>query len=186
MSRVGQKPIPVPKGVSVRADDGLVTVKGPKGELSVRVPDGLSVAIEGETIRISASNQTRKVRALWGLGRSLVRNAVEGVVNGFERRLVVVGIGYRAERDGRNLRFSLGYSHPINFPAPEGIEFGTEPPVPGVEDAQAVVVVRGVDKQLVGHTAAEIRMLRRPEPYKGKGIRRLGEQIRRKDGKAGA
>ena len=176
----------MPSGVTVQVQDGSVKVKGPKGEMSISVPVSLNVTVEGESIRILAPVEDRKVKALWGLTRSLVSNAVEGVTKGFERRLVVVGIGYRAEVEGVNLRLILGYSHPVVFPPPAGIQFATEAATPGVEDAQATIVVRGIDKQLVGHIAAEVRMLRPPEPYKGKGIRRLGEYIRRKAGKTAA
>ncbi|MBI2950634.1 50S ribosomal protein L6 [bacterium] len=186
MSRVGQKPIPVPSGVTVQVQNGSLKVKGPKGELDILTPPFLSVAVEGTSIKIAAPDGDRKVKAVWGLTRTLASNAIEGVTRGFERRLVVVGIGYRADMEGKNLRFALGHSHPIPFPAPAGIQFATEPPAPGVEDAQATVVVRGADKQLVGHVAAEIRALRPPEPYKGKGIRYLGEHIRRKAGKTAA
>lgn len=186
MSRIGKKPIPVPSGVTVQIHGGIVNVKGPKGELGVAVPPSLSASFEGTTLQISALVEDRRARALWGLTRSLLNNAVEGVTRGFERRLVVVGIGYRADVDGTNLRLILGYSHPVVFPPPGGIQFATEPPAPGVEDAQATIVVRGIDKQLVGHIAAEVRMLRPPEPYKGKGVRYLGEHIRRKAGKTAA
>lgn len=186
MSRVGQKPISVPSGVTVQVQNGSLKIKGPKGELAVPVHASLSVAVGDGSVKITASGEDRRVRAVWGLTRTLASNAMEGVTRGFERRLVVVGIGYRVDMEGKNLRFVLGYSHPIVFPAPEGIQFATESPAPGVEDAQATVVVRGADKQLVGHVAAEIRTLRPPEPYKGKGIRYLGEYIRRKAGKTAA
>jgi large subunit ribosomal protein L6 len=170
----------------VQVQDGSVSVKGPKGELTVPLHASLSATLEGQSLKIGASAADRKVKALWGLVRTLIFNAVHGVTQGFERRLVVVGIGYRAELDGSALRLILGYSHPIVYPAPPGVQFATEPAAPGVEDAQATVVVRGVDKQLVGHIAAEIRMLRPPEPYKGKGIRYHGEYVRRKAGKTAA
>lgn len=186
MSRVGRKPIPKPSGVKAQVQDGSLKINGPKGELSIPIPTSLSATVEDASILIAASSEDRKVRSVWGLIRTLASNAIEGVTRGFERRLVVVGIGYRADMEGKNLRFVLGYSHPIVFPAPDGIQFATEPSAPGVEDAQATVVVRGIDKQLVGHVAAEIRMLRPPEPYKGKGIRHLGEYIRRKAGKTAA
>lgn len=186
MSRVGQKPIPVPSGVTVQVQNGSLKIKGPKGELDILTPPFLSVTVEGTSIQFAAPDGDRKVKAVWGLTRTLASNAIEGVTRGFERRLVVVGIGYRADMEGKNLRFALGHSHPIPFPAPAGIQFATEPPAPGVEDAQATVIVRGADKQLVGHVAAEIRGLRPPEPYKGKGIRYLGEHIRRKAGKTAA
>jgi large subunit ribosomal protein L6 len=172
--------------VQAQIQNGSLRIKGPKGELSILIPPFLSATVEGEAITLAASSEDRKVRAVWGLVRTLANNAIEGVTRGFERRLVIVGIGYRADMDGKNLRFVLGYSHPVIFPAPDGIQFATEPAAPGVEDAQATVVVRGIDKQLVGHVAAEIRMLRPPEPYKGKGIRYLGEYIRRKAGKTAA
>ncbi|MSS70983.1 MAG: 50S ribosomal protein L6 [Candidatus Latescibacteria bacterium] len=186
MSRVGKRLIPKPSTVQAQVQNGSLKVNGPKGELSIPIPPSLSATVEGETITIAASSEDRKVRAVWGLIRTLASNAIEGVTKGFERRLVIVGIGYRVDMEGKNLRFILGYSHPIVFPAPDGIQFATEPATPGVEDAQATVVVRGIDKQVVGHVAAEIRMLRPPEPYKGKGIRYVGEYIRRKAGKTAA
>ena len=186
MSRVGRKPIPLPSGVSVEPRKDSLNIKGPKGELDVPIHPTLSVAVEDGSVAISPVSEDRKVNALWGLGRSLVDNAIQGVTTGFEKRLVIVGIGYRADLEGTNLRLLLGFSHPVVVPPREGIEFTTEPSTSGVEDAQATVVVKGIDKQLVGQTAAEVRKLRPPEPYKGKGIRYLNEHVRRKAGKTAA
>jgi large subunit ribosomal protein L6 len=175
MSRIGRKPISVPDGVTVAIDPGAVSVKGPKGELSQTVSRDMKIALEDGTLTVERPTDRGPHRALHGLTRSLLANMVEGVTNGYEKRLEIQGVGYRARLQGKNLELSLGYSHPISMPAPEGIEFEVPQPTE--------VIVRGIDKQLVGETAARIRKQRPPEPYKGKGIRYEGEYVRRKVGK---
>jgi large subunit ribosomal protein L6 len=171
-------PVPIPKGVEVKADGDLVRVKGPKGELENRIPAGLSVKIDGSQVVVGRSNDEKTQRALHGLLRSLVANSVQGVTKGFSRDLEIVGVGYKAEVKGKAVVFSLGYSHPVNFPIPEGISIAL--------DAKAgKLTVSGADRQKVGQTAAEIRKLRVPDPYKAKGIKYADEVIRRKVGKAG-
>ena len=175
MSRIGRQPIDVPDGVTVSLDPGVVSVKGPKGELSQSVNRDMRIAQEGATLTVERPTDRGEHRALHGLTRSLIANMVEGVTAGYEKRLEIQGVGYRARLQGKNLELSVGYSHPVAVPAPDGIEFE----VP----QQTEVVVRGIDKQLVGEMAARIRRVRPPEPYKGKGIRYAGEQVRRKVGK---
>src|SRR5450432_1858473 len=171
-------PVTIPKGVEVKADGAAVRVKGPKGELSTRVPAGLTVSIEDGQVRIARSNDEPQQRAFHGLLRSLVANNVEGVTKGFTKDLEIVGVGYKAEVKGKMVVFSLGYSHPVNFPIPDGISIAL--------DAKAgKITVTGADRQQVGQTAAEIRKLRVPDPYKAKGIKYANEIIRRKVGKAG-
>jgi large subunit ribosomal protein L6 len=177
MSRIGKKPIPVPKGVQVNLRDGLVEVKGPKGQLSQSLPPGVSVALEDGQIVASVS-EAREQRKFHGLGRTLVANAVQGVSEGFKRELDIVGVGYRAEVKGRDVHFALGYSHPVIFPLPQGIDVAIE--------KQTHVTVTGIDKQLVGQVAANMRSLRKPDPYKQKGVRYTGEVLKKKAGKAGA
>jgi large subunit ribosomal protein L6 len=178
VSRIGKMPIPIPKGVEVRIESGKVLVKGPKGQLSSALPDGVSAATEGGQLLIRRASEDPSHRALHGLVRSLVANSVEGVTRGFKRELDVVGVGYRAEVKGKTVVFSLGYSHPVNFPVPEGISIE-------IDAKTNHIVVSGADKQKVGQTAAEIRKLRVPDPYKAKGIKYSDETIRRKVGKAG-
>jgi large subunit ribosomal protein L6 len=179
MSRIGKKPVPVPTGVKVAVDGSTVRVEGPKGALSQSVPAGLTVSLADGAINVARASDARQVRALHGLTRSLIFNMVRGVREGFERKLEIVGIGYRAQLQGRNLQFALGYSHPVLFPLPEGIQAEV--------DRQVSITLRGADKALLGQTAAQIRALRKPNPYKGKGIRYAEEQVRRKVGKkAGA
>jgi large subunit ribosomal protein L6 len=175
MSRIGKKPIDVPAGVLVSIDAGRVTVSGPKGELRQEVPQRMQIAQEDGTITVTRPTERGEDRALHGLTRTLIANMVEGVTKGFEKRLELQGVGYRAALQGVDLRLDVGYSHPVVKKAPQGISF--EVPVP------TEIVVKGVDKQQVGQTAAEIRKVRPPEPYKGKGIRYQGEQVRRKVGK---
>jgi large subunit ribosomal protein L6 len=175
MSRIGKKPIQIPEGVEIDVQPGAVKVKGPKGELSQNVNRDMKVAIDDGTLTVDRPTDRGEHRALHGLTRSLIANMVEGVTDGFERRLEIQGVGYRAQLKGKALEMSLGYSHPVTIPAPEGIEF--EVPVP------TEVVVRGIDKQLVGETAARVRKSRPPEPYKGKGVRYAGEHVARKVGK---
>ena len=178
MSRIGKMPVAIPKGVEVRKDGNVLKVKGPKGELSNRIPPGLTVAVDGGEVRISRSSDEPKDRAFHGLLRSLVANSVTGVPKGFSRDLEIVGVGYKAEVKGKAIVFSIGYSHPVNFPIPEGISVAL--------DAKAgKLSVSGADRQQVGQTAAEIRRLRVPDPYKAKGIKYANEVIRRKVGKAG-
>jgi large subunit ribosomal protein L6 len=179
MSRIGKKPIPIPQGVKVQVDGQTVRAEGPKGKLTQSVPGGLSAKIEGSQVVLSRASDERAVRALHGTARALVANMVTGVKDGFERRLDIVGIGYRAQVQGRNIQLALGYSHPVIFPLPEGITAEI--------DKQVAVTLRGADKALLGQTAARLRALRKPDPYKGKGIKYTDEVIRRKVGKkAGA
>jgi large subunit ribosomal protein L6 len=175
MSRIGRKPIQIPDGVEIDVKPGAVTVKGPKGELSQRVNSDMKLAIENGTLTVERPTDRGEHRALHGLTRSLIANMVEGVTDGFERRLEIQGVGYRAQLKGKALEMSLGFSHPVTIQAPEGIEFEVPQPTE--------VVVRGIDKQLVGETAARIRKSRPPEPYKGKGVRYAGEHVARKVGK---
>lgn len=178
MSRIGRMPVAIPQGVEVRSEGGFVRVKGPKGELESRIPPGIAVEVDKGEIRFARSNDEPQQRAWHGLVRSLVANSVEGVTKGFTRELEIVGVGYKAEVKGKSVVFALGYSHPINFPIPEGIAVAL--------DAKAgKLTVSGADRQKVGQTAAEIRRLRVPDPYKAKGIKYANEVIRRKVGKAG-
>ena len=176
MSRIGKQPIAIPDGVTVEVDDGLVTVKGPGGELSQRVVRDLRVIVDGGEVRVERPSDERDHRALHGLTRSLIANMVEGVTKGYEKRLEIQGVGYRAALKGSELELQVGFSHPVTMSAPAGIEF--EVPAPNR------IVVRGIDKQLVGEIAANVRKIRKPEPYKGKGIRYEGEYVRKKAGKA--
>jgi large subunit ribosomal protein L6 len=179
MSRIGKKPIPIPAGVKVRVDVGSVSAEGPKGKLSQPVPSGLSAALEANILTISRATDDRRARALHGLTRALVANMVSGVKDGFERKLDIVGIGYRAQMQGKAIQLALGYSHPVIFPLPDGITAEI--------DRQTAITLRGADKALLGETAAKLRALRKPDPYKGKGIKYSDEVIRRKVGKkAGA
>src|SRR5438876_9817744 len=175
MSRIGKKPIEVPAGVIVAVDPGRVTVSGPKGELRQQVPTRMEITQDDGTITVSRPTERGEDRALHGLTRTLIANMVEGVTNGFEKRLELQGVGYRAALQGADLRLDVGYSHPVVLKARQGISF--EVPTP------TEIVVKGTDKQQVGQTAAEIRKVRPPEPYKGKGIRYTGEYVRRKVGK---
>ena len=175
MSRIGKQPIPVPSGVTISIETGLVRVNGPKGELSERIPRDITVAQEGEEILVQRPTDRGEHRALHGLTRSLVFNMVHGVTEGYEKALEIQGVGYRAQKRGNDLELSLGYSHPVSVKAPDGIEFDVPQPTR--------VVVRGISKQLVGEVAANIRKQRPPEPYKGKGIRYEGEYVARKVGK---
>jgi large subunit ribosomal protein L6 len=179
MSRVGRKPIPIPQGVKVQVADGAVRAEGPKGTLSQPIPAPLSAKVDGNLLVIVRSDDDRRVRALHGLTRALVANMVSGVKDGFERKLEIVGIGYRAQMQGKAIQLALGYSHPVIFPLPEGITAEI--------DKQTAITLRGADKALLGQTAARLRGLRKPDPYKGKGIKYADEHIRRKVGKkAGA
>src|SRR5437763_14663128 len=175
MSRIGRQPIELPAGVAVSLSPGRVMVNGPLGELSQQVPARMQVEQEDGTVVVKRPTERGEDRALHGLTRSLIANMVEGVTNGFEKRLEIQGVGYRARLQGKPLELSVGYSHPVAVSAPEGIEF--EVPTP------TQILVRGIDKQLVGEIAARIRRSRPPEPYKGKGVRYEGEHVRRKVGK---
>ena len=175
MSRIGKKPIPVPTSVTVSIEPDLVRVNGPKGELTERIPRDIVVAQEGEELIVKRPTDRGEHRALHGLTRSLVANMVEGVTDGYVRTLEIHGVGYRAQLKGKGLELSLGFSHPVSIPAPDGIEFEVPQPTR--------VIVRGISKQLVGEVAATIRKQRPPEPYKGKGIRYEGEYVARKVGK---
>jgi large subunit ribosomal protein L6 len=177
LSRIGKKPISLPAGVEVSIDGNIVKVKGPKGVLEQEIPQDISVIRQEQELLLKRPSDSKKHRALHGLSRALVANMVEGVTKGFEKKLEMVGVGFRAQMQGRKLVISAGYSHPVEVEAPDGIEFE----VPAVNK----IVVKGIDKQLVGNTAAEIRAIRKPEPYKGKGIKYEDERIRRKAGKAG-
>ncbi|HDQ93553.1 MAG TPA: 50S ribosomal protein L6 [Synergistetes bacterium] len=178
MSRIGKKLIGMPAGVSLAVDENKVKVKGPKGELSVDLVPGIDVAVEEGSIKVTRQNDEKKTRAFHGMIRALVNNMITGVSQGFERRLEIVGVGWRAQMQGKTLVMNLGFSHPIEFDPPGGIDISTDGPTK--------ITVTGIDKQAVGHTAAIIRGFRPPEPYKGKGIRYAGENVSRKAGKAGA
>ena len=177
MSRIGRNPITVPSGVEVSIAGSAVTVKGPKGTLSHTVAAPIAISQEGTTLTLTRPNDDRVARSLHGLSRTLVSNLIEGVVNGYSKSITIVGVGYRVAEKGKDLEFQLGYSHPINFPAPEGITYKVESPTK--------LIISGIDKQLVGETAAKVKKLRKADPYKGKGLRLEGEAIRRKAGKAG-
>jgi large subunit ribosomal protein L6 len=177
MSRIGRQPIEVPSGVDVAiGDDAVVTVKGPRGELSQRLHPEMKIVREDETIRVERPTDEGFHRSLHGLTRTLIANMVEGVTKGYEKRLAIVGVGYRAQMRGNDLEVAVGYSHPVVVPVPDGIEF--EVPTP------TSIVIRGNSKEQVGEIAAKIRMIRKPEPYKGKGIRYENEVVKKKAGKA--
>ncbi|NLC72020.1 MAG: 50S ribosomal protein L6 [Desulfuromonadaceae bacterium] len=177
MSRIGKKPIPVPKGVKIGLDGNQVQVEGPKGKLSRALPLQVHVAVEGEEVVVKHDPEVFKNSSLQGLTRTLVANMIDGVTKGFEKELEIVGVGYRAESKGKVLNLSLGYSHPVEFSIPEGISIEVE--------KNTKIMVKGADKELVGETAATIRGFRPPEPYKGKGIKYKNERIIRKAGKTG-
>ena len=179
MSRIGRKPVALPAGVEVKVDENnFVTVKGPKGELGQQINERIKVEVEGNEVIITRPSDNRNDRAQHGLSRTLIQNMVTGVTEGYQKKLQIIGVGYRAEKKGNTLIMNLGFSHPVEMVDPEGIT--TETP-----DANTVVV-NGIDKALVGNYAANIRAWRKPEPYKGKGIRYEGEHVRRKEGKTGA
>ena len=175
MSRIGKRPVPVPSGVQANIEGQKVKVKGPKGLLELVLPDDVDVAMESGAVTVKPRNETKRARAMWGLSRSLVANLVAGVTSGFEKRLEITGVGYRASLQGKNLQLALGYSHDVQYPIPEGIAITTPKPTE--------IVITGIDKQKVGQVAAEIRGFRPPEPYKGKGVKYAGEYIFRKEGK---
>lgn len=175
MSRIGKKPVAIPAGVQASINGGIIEVKGPKGTLSMPLADDISYAIEANEIRVSPANETKRARAFWGMQRTLVSNLVVGVSDGFTRVLEITGVGYRAAVQGKILRLQLGYSHDVNYEIPDGITIKTPD--------QTTVEITGSDRQKVGQVAAEIRRWRKPEPYKGKGIKYRGEFIFRKEGK---
>ena len=174
MSRVGKKPIQIPQGVEVKISDHRVVIKGPKGELSREVRPEIGVEVKEGKILVSPKIETKKTKALWGLTRALIANMIKGVTEGYERKLEIEGVGFRASVEGENLVLSVGFTHPVKIKAPEGIKFSVE---------KNIITVSGTDKELVGQMAAKIRAIRPPEPYKGKGIRYVGERVRRKVGK---
>ena len=177
MSRIGRKPITVPSGVNVDLKDNVATVKGPKGQLQGRLPPEMTVSIDEGTITVTRPSDAGKHRALHGLTRTLINNMVEGVTNGFSKSLEIRGVGYKAEPTAKGARLVVGYSHPVDYAAPEGIAILVDDPTR--------IRVEGISKELVGQVAAEIRKVRPPEPYKGKGIRYVGDHVRRKAGKQG-
>ena len=184
MSRIGKRPIPLPKGVEITVSDtNYVTVKGPKGSLSQQIPADILIKQESGMLNVDRPSDWKQHRSLHGLSRTLVANMVTGVTDGYQRVLEIAGIGYRAQREGRNLVLLVGYSHPIRISPPEGVTFEIMDRRSANEPQQ--VIVRGIDKQMVGEQAAKVRAVRPPEPYKGYGIRYQGERIRRKAGKAG-
>ena len=178
MSRIGKKPIPVPKGVTVNVGKGVVEVKGPKGSLKQPLPPHVKFELKGEELVATVDGDNKEYGKFHGLARSLVANAVDGVTNGFKRELDIVGVGYRAELKGQQVIFALGYSHPVIFDIPKGIDLAVE--------KQTHITVTGVDRQLVGQVAANIRRMRKPDPYKQKGVRYTGEVLKKKAGKTGA
>ena len=175
MSRIGKKPVSLPSGVTATAEGGTLTVKGPKGALSLQMLDDIAYEVSDGGISVQPANDTKRARSFWGMQRSMVQNLVTGVTEGFTKTLEITGVGYRAAAQGKNLRLQLGYSHDVNIPVPQGIEIKTPDPT--------TVEISGIDRQQVGQIAAEIRRWRKPEPYKGKGIKYRGEYIFRKEGK---
>jgi large subunit ribosomal protein L6 len=175
MSRIGKKPVPLPKGVTAAVKDGTVSVKGPKGELKLRLVSEIDISLGDDAITLKPRVDDQRGRAMWGMQRTLVNNLVVGVTTGFSQKLEIVGVGYRAAVQGRKLQLQLGFSHDVNYPIPEGIQITAEKPT--------ALTVSGSDKQLVGQVASEIRGFRPPEPYKGKGVKYAGEHVRRKEGK---
>jgi len=179
MSRIGKKPIEIPQGVEVKLEDEMIIVKGPKGSLELKLRPEIEVKVEENVIKVLPKKETKKTKAFWGLFRSLIANMVKGVTEGYQKKLEVQGIGYRAEIDNAtgDLVLEVGYSHPVRYKKPEGIEISVD---------KNVITIAGIDKQKVGQVAAEIRSIRPPDPYKGKGIRYLGEKIKLKLGKKAA
>lgn len=174
MSRIGRKPILIPEGVEVKIEDNVVMVKGPKGELKREIRPEVKIEKKDNQILVVPAKETKKTRAFWGLFRTLIFNMIEGVKEGYEKKLELQGIGYKANLEGEDLLLNVGYSHPVKIKKPEGIIFSVE---------KNIITISGIDKELVGQTAAKIRKVRKPEPYKGKGIRYFGEEVRRKVGK---
>jgi large subunit ribosomal protein L6 len=175
MSRIGNKPVTIPSGVTANVEGQTVKVKGPKGALQLALHDDVSVTLEGGKVQISPRHETKRARSLWGTSRTQLANLITGVTKGFERKLEINGVGYRAAVQGKNLQIALGYSHDVVYPIPEGIQIATPKPTE--------ITITGIDRQKVGQVAAEIRGFRPPEPYKGKGIKYVGEYIFRKEGK---
>jgi large subunit ribosomal protein L6 len=175
MSRIGKKPVPIPSGVTANVEGQTVKVKGPKGQLQVVLPDDVMVKMDNGEVKVDPRNETKRARSMWGTSRTLVNNLVTGVTKGYEKKLEITGVGYRAALQGKNLQIALGYSHDVIFPIPEGIAIVTPKPTE--------ILISGIDKQKVGQVAAEIRAFRPPEPYKGKGVKYAGEYIFRKEGK---
>jgi large subunit ribosomal protein L6 len=175
MSRIGKKPVNVPDGVQASVEGQRVTAKGPKGQLAVQLIDDVSVTLTDEGVKVDPRSQTKRARSMYGMSRTLVQNIVTGVKDGFEKRLEIAGVGYRASLQGQNLTLALGYANDILYPVPEGIQIQTPRPTE--------IIISGIEKQKVGQVAAEIRSLRPPEPYKGKGIKYADEKIFRKEGK---
>jgi len=180
MSRIGKQPVEVPNGVTVDIKDNFVTVKGPKGELKKQMHKNMIIELKENEAIVTRPDETKENRSLHGLTRSLLANMVEGVTKGFEKKLEIIGVGYRAKPSGNKISLTLGFSHPIDFKAPEGIEFKQD------EEEKNTIIVTGIDKEVVGEVAAKIRSYRKPEPYKGKGIRYKDEYVPRKAGKAAA
>jgi large subunit ribosomal protein L6 len=174
MSRIGKKPIEIPKGIEVKIEGDLVKIKGPKGELSRRIRPEIKVEIKEEKIFVSPQIETKKTKAFWGLTRTLLANNVKGVIEGYEKKLQIEGLGYKAEIEGENLILRAGFSHPVKIKAPSEIKFSVD---------KNIITISGINKELVGQVAAKIRKVRPPEPYKGKGIRYLGETVKLKPGK---
>ncbi|BBF68863.1 MULTISPECIES: 50S ribosomal protein L6 [Sphingomonadaceae] len=175
MSRIGKKPVAIPAGVTATIEGGQLSVKGPKGTLALQMRDEISYTLENDGISVQPANKTKQARAFWGMQRTLVQNLITGVTEGFSKKLLITGVGYRANSQGKNLKLQLGYSHDVDFAIPDGIEIKTPD--------NTTVEISGIDKQQVGQVAAEIRRWRKPEPYKGKGIKYAGEFIFRKEGK---
>lgn len=175
MSRIGKKAVAIPAGVTLTVEGQTVTVKGPKGQLAWTVAEEIEIRQEGSDLTLAPRNDSQRARGMWGLSRTLIANMVEGVSKGYEQTLELVGVGYRAAVEGKKLSLQLGFSHDVNIEPPEGVTFATP--------KQTEIKISGIDKQLVGETAAKIRRIRPPEPYKGKGVRYSGEKVRRKEGK---
>jgi large subunit ribosomal protein L6 len=175
MSRIGKKSVPIPSGVTANIEGQTVKVKGPKGALQVVLPEDVTVKMDNGAVKVDPRNDTKRARSMWGTSRTLVNNLVTGVTKGYEKKLEITGVGYRAALQGKNLQIALGYSHDVVFAIPEGIAIATPKPTE--------IVISGIDKQKVGQVAAEIRAFRPPEPYKGKGVKYAGEYIFRKEGK---
>ena len=175
MSRIGKNPVTVPSGVTLTQDGQTVSVKGPKGELSFTLPDAVTGKLEDGAFAITPVEGVKTAKAMWGMSRTMIFNMIEGVTNGFKKELELKGVGYRAQMKGATLSMQLGFSHDVEYPAPEGIKINAPKPTQ--------IIVEGINKQQVGQVAAEIRSFRKPEPYKGKGVRYLGEYVRQKEGK---
>lgn len=180
MSRIGKLPINIPSGVTVEVTNGVITVKGTKGELKKNLHPNITLEINDNKLSVKRLNDEKENRALHGLFRSLIANMIEGVTKGFEKRLEIIGVGYRANPSKNKITLTLGYSHPVEYTAPQGIEFKLD------EEAKNIIIITGIDKEIVGEVAAKVRSYRKPEPYKGKGIRYQGEYVARKAGKAAA